>query len=430
MARGFIMLVLGCVLSGCAGYLGQRNPVPWELLQAAQVPHFVGVRFWGDEVPENFNREFRRTLRNSPRLAIAKRSTRGRPTVNVLALSGGGADGAFGAGVLSGWTDNGDRPEFQVVTGVSAGALSAPFAFLGAEQDHVLREIWTQYGTSQLIRSSGLPGLLGGDSIVDTGPLKDLITRYLSPALLEQIANEYRRGRLLFVLTTNLDAQRPVVWNLGAIAASGHPDAPRLFRDVVLASAALPAIFPPVRIQVTADGRPYDELHVDGGTTREIFIAPIQTSLRNFDQFYTQPPHYRVFLIKNGKLAPSYKPTEQKTFQIAGRAISALLHNQSEGAFYRIYRKVKDARGDFNMISVPVTFPYRPVEAFDKAYQSKLFELGFEMVQRRGAWQKVPPELVPTIRRPAPVATRPVRRAKKDELFNNDSFFGGLESLR
>ncbi len=166
----------------------------------------------------------------------------GRAQIDVLALSGGGSDGAFGAGVLTGWTARGDRPEFEHVTGVSAGSIIAPFAFLGPKYDAQMREIWTDYNTDQLVVPQIVSGLLGGDALVDTSPLRKLVAKYVDRDFLKAVAREYERGRLLTVGTTNLDAKRPVVWNMGAIARHyDDPEAVQLFRDVIIASAAIPA---------------------------------------------------------------------------------------------------------------------------------------------------------------------------------------------
>lgn len=359
-------------------------------------------------------------MKGVPRPGQTATKYRGRPIIEILALSGGGADGAFGAGILSGWTKSGRRPSFEIVTGVSAGALIAPFAFLGPKYDHVLKEIWTKYDTKQLISVNGLPSLIGGDSVIDTSLLAKLIARYVNDDVIAEIAEEYRKGRFLLVLTTNLDAQRPIVWNMGALAASGHRDAKMLFHKILLASAAIPGVFPPVRIRVAADGKTYDELHVDGGTTREVFITPVEAPLRAFNFFFRRKPIYRVYLIKNGKLAPNYEAVEQKTLPIAARSIMTLMLNQSEANIYRLYRQVRDSGADFNFISVPVTFPWKRVEIFDPVYQGKLFDFAERMGRTGKGWSKVPPEVIPTNKRPRPVVEKPVRRSVRHDMFGRD----------
>jgi hypothetical protein len=241
--RSALVLVLALGLGACATVTPRAGIADGTKANLAQFAGQPGIRFWGDEVPTDIKAEIRRKLPNMPRLAQGASLRKGRPKVEILALSGGGGDGAFGAGLLKGWSTRGDRPEFEVVTGVSAGAIIAPFAFLGSEYDDELEEIWTHYQTSQIVTAQILPGLLGGSALTDSQPMADLIAQYVDKKLLRRVAQEYMRGRMLLVGTTNLDAQRPVVWNMGEIARSGHPDALELFRKVILASAAIPGAF-------------------------------------------------------------------------------------------------------------------------------------------------------------------------------------------
>jgi predicted acylesterase/phospholipase RssA len=418
-------IALSIGMGGCAGLMGERNPLPAKLVEQARVPNIASIRYWADEVPLDLVAEMRTKFPDIPPVGLNAERVRGRQVLEVLALSGGGPNGAFGAGLLAGWSDRGTRPEFEVVTGVSAGAIIAPFAFLGPKYDAALREIWTAYQTRDLIRAAGLPGLLGGDSLVDTEPLAALMERYLTRELLAEIAREYQRGRVLLVLTTNLDAQRPVVWNMGAIAQRGTPHADKLFRDVIRASSALPGLFPPVRIQVEAAGETYDELHVDGGVSQQLFVAPAQAPLKAYNRLHRRPPIWRFYVVMNGKTAPAYEPVKQRTLQIAGRSIQALLGSQTNAELYQIWRWVRDGGGQFRYAEVPPTFPYKPVEAFDKAYQRKLFEWG-EEIGRRGLWAKKPPSEVPTALRPKPVETRPATQHIEPQLFGASDFFGTL----
>ena len=377
---------------GCAT-LDMRTPVPAELAQEAQPLNMRGIRAWGDEVPGDVTLEMRARLPHLQRLAVSNERVQGRSVVNVLALSGGGSDGAFGAGLLTGWTERGTRPQFQVVTGVSAGAIIAPFAFLGSRYDPQLKEIWTDYGTNELIVAQILPGLLGGPALADSSPLKALIEKYVTRSFLAAIAAEYRKGRLLLIGTTNLDAQRPMVWNMGEIATSGHPRALQLFRDVILASAAIPGALPPVNITVDANGRAYQEMHVDGGTTHKVFVAPFQVPFKAFDRFYAQAPYRRLYIIKNGKFEPEYKPVKEQTLPIAARAIETLIKSQHKGDIYRIYRMAKDAGADFNLTFVSDSFTLKAREAFDRQYQAALFAEGIRMSSAGNPWVKVPPDV-------------------------------------
>src|SRR5262245_20144549 len=187
-----------------------------------------------------------------------QRSNRVRPAQarHFLALSGGGDDGAFGAGLLVGWSARGNRPQFDMVTGVSTGALSTPFAFLGRDYDQNLTQLYTETSARDIFTKRPiLIAAVASDSLTDNAPLRTMIEHYVDSTMVQKLAEEYGKGRLLFVLTTNLDQSRPVIWNIGAIAASNNPKARDLIIDVLLASASIPAIFPPVMLDVTVDGQ-------------------------------------------------------------------------------------------------------------------------------------------------------------------------------
>ncbi len=385
-----MLIVYG--LTGCAGSI-IRNPVPSALAdQKAQVLNVEGGRFWGDDSPTNVTEVFRERLPNLGKDGFLVANVNGRAQVEILALSGGGPDGSFGAGILAGWTERGDRPEFEHVTGVSAGAITAPFAFLGPKYDPQLREIWTQYGTDELATPQVLAGIFGGDSLADTTPLRNLIAKYVDRNLLREVAAEYRRGRSLTIGTTNLDAKRPVVWNMGEIAVHDSDEAVELFRAVIRASAAIPGLFPPVNIKVKSGGKIYDEMHVDGGVTRQIYVSPVNLPFHAFDTLYKKPPYRKLYLIQNGKMSPDYKPVEQKTLDIASESINTLLVSQHRGNVYRIYRLAKDAKADFNTLSIPASFNYKSKEKFDLGYQTALFETGRQLGLKGDAWLKAPPD--------------------------------------
>lgn len=391
-------------LAACAATLERNGIADATLAENANVKNLPGVRFWGDEVPADPVAEIRRRTPSLPPIAKNAQRGGGRPIVETLALSGGGADGAFGAGMLAGWTLRGDRPEFEIVTGVSAGAIIAPFAYLGPSQDEKLRRIWTEYKASEVVTASILPGLFGGPALTDTTPLAKLIAEYIDRDMLQAIATEYMRGRILMVLTTNLDAQRPVVWNMGEIARQGSDEALDLFRKVILASAAIPGAFPPVNIRVEANGKVYEELHVDGGTTRELFVLPVNAPFKAFDVLYSQPPIRRLYIVKNGKVTPEQEVVKATTLTIAARAISTLIKSQNWTELYRIYRMAKDANADFNLMAVPASFTQTTQQIYDPKYQKALYAEGVASGQA-GVWMKLPPGELPP--------TKPVTRASK-----------------
>jgi hypothetical protein len=263
--KQWIPLILLCVVlmvSGCAT-APPRNPIPEEIGGSGDIYGIVDVRWWSDEAPPMIEE----WMKLSPSVLKNKYSDLFGKVHNYLAISGGGADGAFGAGLLVGWTEAGTRPEFGFVTGISTGALIAPFAFLGPAYDAQLKEVYTQYSTSDLIEKRGLFKIIKNDAAAGTDGLRSLLAEYIDEKMMKALAAEYRRGRTLDIGTTNLDAARPVTWNVTRIAASGHPKALELIRQIILASASIPVAFPPVYIEIEKDGQLYDEMHVDGGAT-------------------------------------------------------------------------------------------------------------------------------------------------------------------
>lgn len=386
--------MLAVVLAGCAASIA-RNPVPLSLEDNAQVGGMDAeiIRYWGDELPPNAS-----ALRQT-RLAQLKQSRpelRGggrRPVMTSLALSGGGSYGAFGAGILVGWTASGTRPKFDVVTGVSTGALTAPFAFLGPKYDPALREVFTNSHTSDIAIMRPVRGLLGGSSLSSNAPLAKMIASYVNEAFLAEVAAEHQKGRRLLVGTTNLDAQRPVIWDMGEIASSGRPESLELFRTVLLASAAIPAAFPPSFIKVTAEGTSYEEMHVDGGTTREVFLVPTQMTTSAIDKRLNVRPIRRLYVIRNGYVSPQYKAVKPRTMSIAGRAVSTLIKNQGVGDLYRLYVFCKRNGIGYNLANIPDDIQDTSTDAFDPVFMTRLFDTGRQMALGGYPWQSAPPEL-------------------------------------
>jgi len=243
--------------------------------------------------------------------------------LNILALSGGGAYGAFGAGAVAGLTRTGSRPDFAVVTGVSVGALVAPYAFLGPDWDADLLDIFSGGVGEDLLQSRGL-GAIFGSSLYRGKPLQQLVDAHLSDTMIEGIAREAKKGRLLLVATTDVVTGMPVVWDLGAIAKNGGPNARTLLRDVLVASASVPGMFPPVMIHVNNDGLARDEAHVDGSATMPFFVPPafVQKPAEARDGTH----HTAVYVIIDGPLGDAPKTTRLTTRAILSRSIHAGLN--------------------------------------------------------------------------------------------------------
>ena len=378
--------LLATVLAGCAG-APQRQPVPQALTGKTEVPGIPLARIWGDETPPWIQMMAQMSPEELRKLFA---SSYAKPH-HYLAISGGGPDGAFGAGLLNGWTAAGTRPEFTIVTGISTGALSAPFAFLGPKYDHVLKEVYTQNSTKDLIERRNYVAAALGESIADTSLLRAKIASYVTPEVMAEIAAAHNSGRRLFVGTVNLDVARPVIWNIGAIAASGDPKALDLIRNLMLASASIPGVFPPVYVSVVADGKTYDEMHVDGGTATQVFLYPVGLDWKKITQRLQVPGRPHAYIIRNSKLQAEYEGVEPWLPKIAGRSVSSLIRTQGIGDMYRMYIGAKRDGLDYNLAYIPDSFQEPLKEAFDPSYMNALYKLGYRMAEDGYPWAKAPP---------------------------------------
>ena len=382
------------VAAGCAAKL-VRTPVPVSLVDQAAIAYAPNVRYWGDALPKNIRQAFALSDQQTRKLRPHLYKNGRRQAVKFLAISGGGSHGAFGAGLLVGWTASGRRPEFDLVTGVSTGALSAPFAFLGPRYDRQLREIYTRYGTEQLIQKQVIAGLLGGAAIADNSKLAGVIASYVDRRLLGAIAREHKRGRRLLISTTNIDAERPVVWDMGRIAEQNNNRSLKLFRKILLASAAIPAVFPPVVINVTAGGRKLQELHVDGGTTGQVFFLPPQLLIENIvrDSKRRRPKTAELYIIMNGSLSPKFQAVQARTTDIASRSLWTIMKQQAIGDLYKLYVEARNNRIKYHQASIPDRFTLVSKEPFDLKYMKALFSFGAELGKRGYQWARLPPGL-------------------------------------
>ncbi len=270
-------------LSACSSAF-IHSPPPADIYRDAKTLGIDQIRTWGDEIPYILRSGNEDAVAQFRQLTTDNLDENGRLKLNLLALSGGGEDGAYGAGLLNGWTESGNRPKFQIVTGVSTGALIAPFAFLGPEYDPVLKEIYTTINFDSLLIFRPLRGLISGISLSDNTPMRKLIKKHITRELVDKIGIEHKKGRRLVVATTNIDAGKSVLWNLGEIAASNNPKALELFRDVLAASSAIPGVFPPVKIHVDIMGEKYDELHVDGGVSAQVVGYPPRVDVDKLEE--------------------------------------------------------------------------------------------------------------------------------------------------
>lgn len=380
------------LVAACASPI-RLSAVPEDRTTEAAIPGIPDARFWVDRDMAPFVRAALESFEREQLFLASTGYSGPLPPVAFLAVSGGGDNGAFGAGLLSGWTARGDRPEFKCVTGVSTGALIAPMAFLGSEYDGALNEAYTKVTQKDIFESRGMIGGFFSDAFADTVPMAKLIERYVTPPFLEAIAAEYSKGRLLLIGTTNLDARRPIIWNMTAIAASKAFGAIELFRKVLLASAAIPGAFPPVLIDVELDGERFQEMHVDGGAMAQVFLYPPSLKIGEMSADRGIQRERHVYIIRNSRLDPDWADVERRTFSIASRAISSLIHTQGLGDLYRIYLTTQRDGVDYNLAFIGSDFTMKHEADFDPAFMRALYDYGYGLAEQGYPWRKAPPGL-------------------------------------
>ncbi len=394
-----LALVLLAAVIGCSGRgdgdrrgplkrIGVRDERSEEELKAS-----VG---WLDTDAQEAGRS---TFRPEDQLAFAERACAAvKPPVpfpkkSILVLSGGGSYGAYSAGVLVGWTATGTRPEFDVVTGISTGALIGAFAFLGSSEDAELQRSYTTMRNKDIYkRNRILPGILS-EALADTKPLAKLIAEMATDERIRRYAVEHQKGRRFYVGTTDLDARRSIVWDMGGIAARDTPESRELFRKVLLASASIPGFFPPVRIEVTVDGQRYVERHIDGGTTSSMFFAPpwVPPGARD-----TLPPGWLhgsdVYVLVAGKMYPDPTPVKPRSLAIAANSISTIVYDQTRSDLHKLFLLSTMTGMNYNVAVTPkeVNVPESSTE-FDPADMSKLFCAGREWARSGPPWRTTPP---------------------------------------
>lgn len=374
-----ILMILTLSLTGCVSktrvYEAPNNN---EYLNAT-IKGYHNIRSWGDEIAP-----YTYTNANIKKFKANKKI---RKRVDVLALSGGAEDGAYGAGFLKGWSDRGNRPEFSVVTGISTGALIAPFAFLGPKYDTAIKRLYTETSKKNIFAVS-LSKIFFGASITDTQPLRQILSEEIDDHFVAELAREAKKGRILHIGTTNLDAQRPMVWEITEIARSGRPDAKELIQDIMLASASIPGAFPPVLIDVMIDGKKHQELHVDGGVTRQIFVYHRDLNIRKLENLLNIHPKKNMWLIRNTKISPEYTPVELSLSSVAGRSVSTLIKYQGRGDLVNIMSLAKRDGFRLHITDVPKEFDVPLQDLFDRDYMKALYKVGYERGNSTSGWDQ------------------------------------------
>lgn len=374
-------LILMVFLAACAGRDRASVAPPEGNYKSFYPVGFPDVRIIGTAAPDVYLDEAESILKSGR--AIGK----GGSGLDILALSSGGADGAFGAGIINGWTASGKRPKFDIVTGVSTGSLIAPFAFLGPEYDANITRLYTETSTRDLVQAKFLSGIINGQSLFNTKRLRNIIKRELTDDMIDRIADEHLTGRRLYIGTTHLDAAEPVIWNIGKIANYRSPAARKLVRDVLWASAAIPIAFTPVTFTVTDGQIVRNELHVDGGVTKEVFVytpeVPMRTIIRKLGLSHR---NNRIWLVYNDKLLPEYEPQRTGLLSLAERTIETLVKSQSIGDIKEVGALAARDGLSVRVMLLPNSFEAESKELFDKEYMRAVYKIGFDLGKDPDNW--------------------------------------------
>lgn len=407
--RAVVMLAAAALSVGCASRPGPPPDPLAGLAHWGQVPPVVPGRSKADPTALSaLGERLRVGMETAQAHARTAQDAGGAPdksfeALDILILSGGGSHGAYGAGLLVGWTTEGTRPEFDVVTGVSTGGLMATHAFLGSDWDPELERLYTTIRNRDIYRPRTPLLRFFGDALNDTKPLERLLEREITAETLDAVAIEFRRGRQLYVASTNLDSGELAIWDLGRIAAAEHrsmDERLRAYRRALLASAAIPVFFPPVYVEVAdaVTGRTYAQMHVDGGAQGPIFFRDFMTDLREAlaaAGMVTSPASDNLWLVVNGTIgldgtAPKLGPN---LLAIAGRSVEIVYAGQTFGHVYRVYRRAEALGYRFNLTSIPDDFASFPAKDFVPADMTRLFELGRAAAISGTAWRQDPPDL-------------------------------------
>jgi len=362
----------------------ERIAVPQELVEQAVIPGIPHARSWGDqlspltrELLEYSKEEF---ARKHPEMMNKKHV--------FLGISGGGANGAYAAGLLTGWSERGDRPKFSVVSGISTGAIISPFVFLGEEYDPVIIELYTTMSTEDVVIERNRLSAIRRDAFFDTEPLRQILLDRLGDREIERIAQEYRNGRRLLIGTVNIDVMRPVSWNIGEIAASQRSDRRELIVDIIMASAAIPVGMPPVFFDVEVDGRTYQEMHVDGGIYSQVMTSPITIRWNEIMDKLNAQGTPQLYVIRNAKIVPPWKEVQPKMFDIASRSLASMIRTQGLGDLKTLYLTARRDGVEVFLTCIPDSFDEHPDDLFDSDYMNALFDVGYEAILHGDPWVK------------------------------------------
>lgn len=345
-----------------------------------------------------------RELADDFRKRIASKRPKNAAPYHFLALSGGGMYGSFGVGVLSGWTATGERPVFDVVTGISTGGLIATYAFLGPQYDERLRSTMLGVTRREILRGRAALIIPFADALYTSRPLERMIDKELTPQVLAEVAAAHAAGRRLYIGTTNIDTHRLVIWDMGAIASRGTCEAAELFRKVVLASSSIPGVFPPVKIDVEIDGKQYTELHVDGGVSDEVIFRAFMVADLNRAAGRpgaAAPEGSTLYVIDNGKLYADPNCTRPRLTNMVSASFRSIVYGKTRDELYRIYLNCLETGVAFRLtaVSQDLRLTNKGGLSLTPEEQQQLFSQGYElgmMAPVGQGWRDVPPGTNPS----------------------------------
>ena len=377
-----IIIICLLVLSGCAHV---RNAVPESLVGTATVIGMSDIRYYTDK-PNSFAMLRKGLLVSFKEEDKSAYLVDGIKTYPVLIIGGGVSNSAYGIGLLNGWLKQGTRPVFKIVTGYSSGSIIAIATFSGKDYEDRLAKLFISISTKDVIRQKNILSILFGNSLYSSTLFAKKIDEIMDENLIARIAQEHAKGRRLYVGTTDLDAQGFVIWDMGALASKGGPDALKMFRKIVLASCSFPATLPPVYFQVEAGGKRYDEMHADGGAVGGIFYIDQLVGNLGFRTW--------LYVLNCCYMSPHSRQVEDSLTAITSRLIEVHTAAKMAGDTYRLYAFAKERGWDYNLAYIPEDFVPQQKEMFDKQEMRRLFKRGYDDAIFGYKWHKAPPGLL------------------------------------
>lgn len=382
MARRVLLIIIAAIIvlsTGCSQNPKRNASIQSESLNPLGIS---GLRFWDESkiLVDNYDVD-------NAIASLAKHGVKSGE-INHLALSGGGFDGAFSAGVLNAWSETGTRPAFDVVTGVSTGAIVAIFAYLGTDYDEELKNYYTQTAAEDMFKRNSIFSLPFASAIVDPRGFETKVREAIDETMLEHIALERSKGRILLIGTTSLDSEKMAVWDIGQIALIGTLEAQHLIQDIVLASSSIPGVFPATRISFSHDEKEVDELHVDGGVSRQVFLVPQGLKAVSIPIDLKK----NIYVIRNGYISPRFEEVNNSLTSVSYRAINILIRRQGIGDIEHIYHYSERNHIDFNLAYIDSDFIPNNKSSFSIEYMQGLYEYGYNKQMQAELWVKELPD--------------------------------------